>query len=230
MLRLVSRVLAFTLRPLGTLSLEILFVRDLTVSVPEVSASIEITIRTADEADLDWIAGMYRDDPYLYIGDEHVDEAAADSDSKADVEAYRRRLRRGEKCFLAFAGQQIVHVNWLCFSWAEEAVCGRSFKLEPGEAYTTDAYTVIAFRGKNVHAVVLGAMLDAAKAAGSRKVYTVTSIDRPASFSAFRQLGWRVQGKVLCFVAKKGTKTRLIRLSGNIDPLLRRGGAEGPTP
>src|SRR5437773_3443906 len=46
--------------------------------------------------------------------------------------------------------------------------------LEEGEAYTTDAVTVAKFRGKNVHALVLGEMLRAAQQAGRLRALTAT--------------------------------------------------------
>jgi len=217
------------LRPVGALTYEILLVRDLTRTLPSVSAAVEATIRTATEADLGWIVKLYRDDPYLFIGTERASSASRDdqeeqiaepNDQQA-IEAYRNRFRRGEKCFVAFVGAQVAHVNWLCLSWGEEAVPGHPIILRPGEAYTTDALTLEPFRGMNIHALVLGQMLRAAQARGCQRVYTATSIDRRASFGAFRQLGWQVYGQLLCFVPKYGSRAWLIKLSGSIEPLLR---------
>jgi hypothetical protein len=155
--------------------------------------------------------------------------------SRADVqivepaarEQYRARMRRGEKCFLAFAGDEIAHVNWLCLSWAEAAP-GHPIYLQAGEVYTTDAITPDKFRGKNIHALVLGEMLRHAQRLGRRRAYTMTRSSRRASFGGLRQLGWRTAGMALCLVASGTNKSRLFRIYGRIDPLLRSAPAAAP--
>jgi len=224
--RLLATPLSLVFRPIGALTIEVVLVRDLRLPLPEVKAPSDLTVRSATEADLEWIAKLYRDEPYLYLGDgESANSPAplagpAARDLRA-IEAYRNRLQRGEKCFLAFAGSQIAHVNWLCFKFGEEAVPGHPIVLRSNECYTTDALTLKDFRGKNIHAVVLRVMLAAAQLAGRQRAFTVTRVDRRGSFGAFRQLRWQVYGRLLCLVPKDGGKIRLFRLMGSIEPLLR---------
>jgi L-amino acid N-acyltransferase YncA len=227
-----GHTLARLLSPLGALSLEVLLERDLTTTVESISAGVPVAIREAMDADLDRITSLYSQDSYLYLGDEPISQSnkrgsGADSemvyravDPKAR-EQYRDRMRRGEKCFLALVGSEIAHVNWLCFSWGE-AVPGHPIFLQPGEVYTTDAFTLDKFRGQNIHGHILSEMLRYAQNKGYLRAYTVTRLARPASMRAFHQLGWRTVGKLLCFIPRRTDRCCwLLKLSGRIDQLFR---------
>jgi hypothetical protein len=216
-------------QPFGTLTVEVLLFRDLTQPLQPISSDFDVVIRLAAEADLTWVTQLYSGEPYLYLGHDqlrgragdHLDGEKPSGVDASALKAYRDRIRRGEKCFLAFVGAEIAHVNWLCFSWGEEAVPGHPIILRPGEAYTTDALTLEKFRGENIHAVVLREMLRTAQLAGCYRAFTVTQVERHRSFRALSQLGWQVHGRFLCFTARNSGKSRLIGLRGSIEPLLR---------
>jgi hypothetical protein len=218
-LALAEWLLAKLLSRFGRVTIELLLKRDLALPVPAIGARIPVTIRLAREADLDAITRLYAADAYIYLGDDPRD-GKDDPVEPAARQQYDDRLKRGELCFLALGGSEIAHANWLCSSWAE-AVPGHPLYLRTGEIYTTDAITAENFRGKNIHAQVLAAMLRHAQGAGYREAFTVTRVSRGASFPAFHQIGWRVFGIGLCFVARRSAAVRLIRLYGRIDPLLR---------
>lgn len=218
-------------RPFGTLTVDVLLERDLRRPIAAENANIDITIREATEDDLVQVTQLYANEPYLYLGDVVCSEAGSAScqSTAADPAAlaqYRDRLRRGEKCFLAHSGSEIAHVNWMCFTWAE-AVYGHPIYLRAGEVYTTEAFTVPAYRGRNVHANVLATMLQMAQQAGYRVAYTVTRLERRQPFRAFRALGWRTAGKMLCFTPHGSGRARIVTLSGSAEPLLR-GPVSGP--
>jgi GNAT superfamily N-acetyltransferase len=197
--------------PLGTLSVEVLLERDLRDPIEPVSATIEVTVRQAEEQELDRITHLYSRDPYLYLGE----AAAGTAGEREALESYRQRMRRGEKCFMALVDGEIVHVNWICFEWGE-AIPGHPFFPRTGEVYTTDGFTAEQFRRRNIHAVVLGAMLRYAQQAGYRTAYTVARLDRHDVFHAFPQLGWRVAGKLLCFTPRGAQTAWILRRSGRI--------------
>jgi GNAT superfamily N-acetyltransferase len=214
--------LAIALAPFGKITFEMLLERDLSVPVEPVSPQVPVAIREADEADLDAITALYSQDDYLYLGDEPAAPSGSGQyvvEPKARAQYYDR-MARGEKCFLALAGKEIVHVNWICFSWGD-AVPGYPIFLLADEVYTTDAFTARKFRGQDIHAMVLGHMLRYAQSRGSCRAYTITRLDRRASFVAFRRLRWCVTGRFLCFVPRGSERSWLLRLSGKIDPLLR---------
>jgi hypothetical protein len=222
--RFLWRPLSILLRPFGSLTLEVILVRELSLPVPDIQTGVEVTIRTAREDEIDWIGEFYREEPYLDLNDLTYNagpQPSAQGSPLEGKEAYRNRLRRGEQCFLAFAQGTLAHINWLCFTFGEEPVPGRLFLLRPGECYTTDAVTVAGYRGKNIHAAVLGRMLSSARAGGCHKAYTTTNIEHRASFKAFEQLGWQILGYFLCLSPKNEGRSRLIRLRGSIEPMLR---------
>jgi GNAT superfamily N-acetyltransferase len=218
----VWNILAKLVSPLGRLSVELLLRRDLKGPIPPISANVEVTIRPTAEGELDRVARLYSRDPYLYLGD--APSAALNADtSESDpnaLELYRERMRRGEKCFLALVGSEIAHVNWTCFQWGE-AIAGRPLVLRAGQVYTTDAFTVEKYRGQNIHAAVLGEMLRYAQRAGCHTAYTVTRQDRRRSFRAFRQLGWHVIGRLLCFTPRWAETSWILRVSGCTDGFFR---------
>jgi hypothetical protein len=222
--RYVWRPLSVLMQPFASLTLEIILMRELSFPVPDVPTELDVLIRTARGDEIDWIGQFYREEPYLDLNDATYNAGPRPSGQWSPAkgpEAYRNRLARGEQCFVAFAGDSLAHINWLCFTFGEEPVPGRLFLLKPDECYTTDAVTLDGYRGKNIHAVVLGRMLSSARARGCRKAYTVTNIEHRASFKAFEQLGWRILGHFLCISPKNEGRSRLIRLGGSIEPLLR---------
>jgi hypothetical protein len=232
-LLLATEWIARLIRPFGELSLEVLLSRDLAAPLPHPQTAAPLVLRQGTEDDLGWITRLYASEPYLQIGPSHEPEldaylALGSEHARGDpaethgnaIAQYRARLQRGERCFIALVDSEVAHVNWLCFRWGPVAP-GIGIALEPGEAYTTDAITISKFRGMNIHAVVLGEMLREAQQVGCRRAFTVTGVDRRASFKAFRQLGWTVQGRFFCFVPRKG-RALVVRLSGDIHPLRRR--------
>ena len=137
--------------PFGELTCALFYERSLAEPVRPPANPLGASIRLAEEADLDTICQLYVDDPWLWLGDGPRDQAARG--------LYLDRLRRGERCFLAFVDGVLAHANWTCFTWGD-ALPGHPIRLRPGEVYTTDAFTPQAFRGKGVHGLVLGTMLD----------------------------------------------------------------------
>jgi hypothetical protein len=218
----IAYALQILLAPLAKVTIEILLERDLSAEVESICARIPLTIREAEETDLDHITSLYSEDPYLYLGHLPVTSrgTSARTIEPAAREQYRNRLMRGEKCFLALVGSEIAHINWVCFSWGE-AMPGHPIFLQADEVYTTDAFTPPTFRGQNIHAMVLSYMLRHAQHQRRRRAYTVTRLDRRASFGALRQLRWRVAGQVLCIIPRGTDRSWLLKLSGRIDPLLR---------
>jgi hypothetical protein len=216
--------------PLGALSIEVLLERDLTAPIAPIGAELDLSLREATDQDLDWITPLYARDPYLYLGEtDPASGKAVIAGKLAATEQYRARLRRGEKCFVASAGSEVAHVNWICFGWGE-AIPGHPIVLRPGEVYTTDAFTIEKFRGRNVHAAVLGEMMRYAQRAGYRTAYTLTRTDRHSSFHALRELGWRVRGRLVCFVPRGARRAWVLRLSGRVDCLYRDPIAGGAAP
>src|SRR5690348_2897698 len=64
----------------------------------------------------------------------------------ADPVVYKRRLERGEHCFVVWYQGQIAHSGWAATSepWIDYLAC--EFPLEPGDVYQFDSYTDPALR------------------------------------------------------------------------------------
>jgi hypothetical protein len=92
----------------GELTCALFYERSLAETVRPPSNPLGASIRLAEESDLDTICQLYADDPWLWLGDGPRDQAARG--------LYLDRLRRGERCFLAFVDGVLAHANWTCFT------------------------------------------------------------------------------------------------------------------
>jgi GNAT superfamily N-acetyltransferase len=198
--------------PFGELDCALFFERSLAKPVLLPANSLGASIRSAEETDLDIICHLYAGDAWLWLGDGPRDETARG--------LYLDRLRRGERCFLAFVDGVLAHVNWTCFTWGD-ALPGRPIRLRPGEIYTTDAFTPPAFRGKGMHALVLGTMLAEARRLGAQHAYTLGQLDRPDAHKGLRALGWQECGRVLYFLPRGAARTPFLCRCGMTEPLFR---------
>lgn len=200
-----------SMAPLGELGCALLFELSLAEAPPSVADRLGVSIRLATEDDLDTVCRLYVGDSWLWMGDR---------------DHYRDRLRRGELCYLAFAGGNIAHVNWTCFHRGD-ALPGHPIHLLRGEVYTTDAVTPPAFRGQGVHALVLGRMLSDARNAGARHAYTLGQLDRPDAHRGLRSLGWQESGRIVYFERRGRSHATILWRSGNTAPLFRRPATAG---
>lgn len=211
-----ARLWGRALAPCGELGCDMLLERSLLDDLPAAKPDAKVTLRLALPADLDEIIRLYSPDSWLSIVE---GPPMPDSHEKARA-LYLDRLRRGELCFLAMSGDAIAHVNWSCFTWGD-ALPDQPIRLRTGEVYTTDAFTLPAFRGKGLHAFVLRAMLAHARANGVRHAYTLARVDRTATYKGLFQLGWRECGRVIYFLPRGHIKAWYLWRQGKLEPLFR---------
>lgn len=201
--------------PFGELSCPvILFERSLAEAVAGPPGAPAASIRLAREDDLDAVCKLYADDPWLWLGKDRHDRSARSH--------YADRLRRGEQCYLATVGGELAHVNWTCFDWGD-ALPGHPIRLHRGEIYTTDAFTPLPFRGKGLHALVLGTMLNDARQRGARHAFTVGTLDRPDALKGLHALGWRETGRLVYFQPRGRDDAIILSRRGKVEPLFRPG-------
>jgi hypothetical protein len=204
--------------PIGEFSCDVLLERSLLDPLPEAKTDVKLEVRTATAADLDLICATYAPYPYLFMGD-----LAPDGTVPADVrQIYADRLDRGELCYIATSGGDLAHMNWTCFSWGD-VMPGWRLDLTAYEIYTTDGVTTAAFRGKNVHAVVLRQMLVHARERGRTHAYTLASWERDDSMKGLFKLGWNEAGRVYYWLYGDGYKSAPLFTRGDVDPLFRHG-------
>lgn len=199
--------------PIGELTCAIFFERSLATPVAGGDNKLNASIRLASDDDIDAICRLYAGDEWLWLGRSPEDRSAR--------ALYLDRLRRGEQCYIASVGGEIAHVNWTCFSWGD-ALPGNPIRLRAGEVYTTDAFTPPPFRGKGVHAFVLGTMLNEARKRGATHAFTLGQVDRPAALTGLQALGWRECGRVLYFLLRGRDRAVFLLRSGKTEPLFRR--------
>lgn len=201
-----------TAEPFGELCCALLFERSLVQPVAAAPNRLNATIRLAREDDIETISRLYAGDSWLWLGSDPGDRTAE--------QHYRDRLRRGERCYLAFVGDELAHVNWTCYRWGD-ALPGHPVRLRPGEVYTTDAFTPQAFRGRGIHALVLGRMLSEAREEGAVHAYTLGQLDRPDALKGLLALGWRETGRVVYFERRGGSRAHFLFRRGNVEALFR---------
>lgn len=200
----------------GDLGCEYLLAVSLDGDLPPADPPAGVALRLATPEDIDAVIRLYANDPWLYLGD----WAPVPGDTGQIREMYLDRLRRGELCFMAMSGDEIVHVNWSCYRWGD-LLPDQPFRLRAGEVYTTDAVTVPAFRGRGLHAFVLRSMLAHAKALGMRLAYAQARVDRNATWKALFQVGFRKQGRLIYFLPRGGARPWFLSRRGNLEPLFR---------
>jgi acetyltransferase (GNAT) family protein len=198
-------VLTRCARPLGHLELAFLYEMDLVPPVPAARARVPVELAHATTADATEIAGLM---------------VAGDSGAVPDLAgAIARRLARGEICFVAKIGAQIVHCNWISFGW-KESLAGRVIILSKDAAYCGGAYTAEGWRGQAIHTEVNAAMLRFLRDKDFRRAHTFVHADNRSSRKTMERLGWKRSGVMAVFTAKRASEARIWRLSGTLEPFV----------
>ena len=110
---------------------------------------------------------------FLHLSD--TIEIAELSNSKSRL----KRLKEGKKCLVAR-----YHGNLAAFSWYDLESCHSSlykFKLNEGEAYLFDAYTLKPFRGKDLACYLRFELYQELEGIGRNNLYSITEyFNKPA--------------------------------------------------
>jgi GNAT superfamily N-acetyltransferase len=204
-------------RPVGEVAVEILLAKDLSADIPPRTARVPIEIRRLAKRDVAWIAAeMARAD----ARDRNMIGLANSSEANL-VAHFSERLGRGDSGFIALCDGILAHINWTCLDWGE-ALPGMPIVLEPGEVYTTDAFTLPAWRGKGIHEAVLSEMLRSAARAGNRRAFTLVDLENARSRRGVLRTGWQTYGVAFYIKLRGSERILLFRLHGRLDPILRR--------
>lgn len=173
-----SKILA----PFGVFGIATLYEQDLTFPPPEVRVQADVVIHLATESDIQQVEAMFA--------------------NPLDWLPLRERLLQGARCFVAKAGGEVVHYNWVFLDWSNVLPIssgGRYIVLDADEAFCAIAYTAVPWRGRAIHTAVLRAMLVWLRESGYRRAYTVVNIANPASSKTHARLGWRLLGSLVYF-------------------------------
>jgi GNAT superfamily N-acetyltransferase len=200
---LLWRALAKCLSPLGSFGTATLYEKDLSHPVVEVRSNADVTITEAAGSDIEQVLALAAESERLSV--------------KAVADVVAERLRRGARCFVAKAGGEVVHYNWVAFRWAETLPIGAGghfIVLNDDEAACINAHTVPAWRGRAIHPAVLHTMLLWLRAAGVRRAYTVVGNENKRSWKTHERLAWTVRGTILYFRPRRMDKAWVLRTRG----------------
>jgi hypothetical protein len=201
------------LEPIGRTGLETICRKDLSAPLTDGIARVEIDISQATDDDIDQIVELVRSNwPDLDEGGPY-----AELGHRGTVED---RLRRGEKCFVARSGTEVVHYNWIALDKAE-AIAGTGLVadlIDGQEAVCHDGLTAPGFRGLGIHTAVNSSMLKWLKESGYRTAYTVVgTVDRSSNITHHR-LDWEFTGVMLYLISRRTGKPRVWCLRGTLAP------------
>jgi len=138
------------------------------------------------------------------------------------------RFQRGWRCFVAKAGGEIIHYNWMAFDWAHslEPELGCFIVPREGEVFCLDGYTGEPWRGKGVHTAVLSEMLAFLQERGYRTAYTNVAVEKKSAWKTHERLGWKLSGVMLYVRLRGARRTWIWPLAGTLEPFVE----EGPPP
>lgn len=194
----VRQVVADVTRPVRRVEVDLLYRKQLSGPQAIVRASAPVAVAQADASEAAEIAALIS-----------PDDAGA-------PERYTARLARGQRCFTARIGGELVGLNWI--SLASDVVGAERIELREREVFTHDAFTAAAWRGRQIHAELLSRMLAFAQEAGNETAFTLASATNRASRKALHRLGWQISG-VLLSVRFPGGRKRIYPLRGSAYPI-----------
>lgn len=175
--RWVELVRARGLRSLGVAALEATFYRRLV----RLECSLEPQL-TVTETPIPLEFG--------FIGEEAL-ESWSGLNAEADPEVARKRMRAGERCFVAWDGPRIVSDRWVVAGSVYIEYLGRMLDLASDEVYIKGTFTHPEYRGRGVAAAALTRLHRQLSAEGYRRsVILIVPENRPAFGTAYKS-GYR---------------------------------------
>jgi hypothetical protein len=106
----------------------------------------------------------------------------------------RRRLSMGQCAFVARHDARIVHAGWTTTKQAWIDFLAREITLAPDEVYQYESFTAPGFRGNNLAAMRITAMLHHFQKAGYRRMIAVVVPESTAAFRPLEKTGYRPFG------------------------------------
>jgi RimJ/RimL family protein N-acetyltransferase len=158
-------------------------------TLPQIETRCPLNIRTGSKDDIHRLAVFYN-----Y------------SEDSPPLLKLKERLARGDRPYLAFSKETLVHISWL----------SRSSKLEMGEiwgylsfkkdqAYIFHCHTKAGFRGENIFPVVLQQILNDMASGGVKQVFITCRKSNIASAKGIQKAGFSLKRK-LCALRLFGKK------------------------
>ena len=106
------------------------------------------------------------------------------------------RLRRGERCFVAFHGERVVSARWLATGTAFIEYLAGEARLGDGEVYLYEAYTAPEYRKLGVYGAASTRLARLLAAEGRVRTVAAVPPDDPAAVRACEAAGYSRAGTV----------------------------------
>lgn len=113
-----------------------------------------------------------------------------------DAEETRRRLERGERCFVARAGGRIVSGRWLASGQVFVSYLDRRLALEPDEVYVYETYTDPAQRGHAVSAAAGTRLAHLLAEEDARRIVAAALPENTPGRRAYEKAGYHPVGTI----------------------------------
>jgi GNAT superfamily N-acetyltransferase len=152
------------------------FTRSLLEPLPVVEPHLPVALRLATEADLECFQGLV---------------------PPSEMRHFACRLAHGRYCFLAFHGGNLAAYCWAT-TRVEFDVDNLEIRLQPGDVYADDAYTVPAYRRQRIQTALHVYRLEYMKRLGCRRVVAIVDKNNVNSQRIVRKLGYE-EVDSLCF-------------------------------
>lgn len=163
---------------------EIIAERSLEEPIEEIEPRIKVTIRQATENDLDKFKGIV---------------------SESKLELFKERFEKGRICFIALDGEKAVSFAWISFENEYEGSSQVEVKLNAGEGYLFDDYTLPEYRHNRLQTALIAKRLAYLKDKAYRKASVLLWDKATYSRKAYRAVGFG-KGKKVMLVTLFGVK------------------------
>jgi ribosomal protein S18 acetylase RimI-like enzyme len=144
------------------------FARSLLTPLPIIEVQQPLTLRLATEADLGRFRGLI---------------------SPSELRHFSRRLAHGRYCVLALAGERLAAYCWAT-TQVEFDVDNLRMRLQSGDVYLDDAFTMPAYRNQGIQTAVHLYRLAYMKNLGYQRAILIVADDNVASRRLISKLGY----------------------------------------
>jgi len=148
---------------------EIIAERSLGEPIEEIEPKIKVTIRQATENDLDKFKGIV---------------------SESKLELFKERFEKGRICFIALDGERVISFAWISSGNEYESNCRVEVKLNEGEGYLFDDYTLPEYRHNGLQTTLIAKRLAYLQDQGCRRALVFIWDENIQSRKAYSTVGF----------------------------------------
>ena len=140
---------------------------------------------------------------YRFLTGDDVQAAAADPLHDLDAGMAKRLPSGRDFCFAAFDGQRLANYAWYALEAIEpEHSFVAGLRLPRDTVYMYKAYTVPAYRGRQIHGAALSRAAGHFRQRGVAQMIAIVEFANWASLRSHAKLGFRPAGRLLCIGRK----------------------------